>query len=210
MDGEWSAIERVDAADLAPWVRQRAGASRRFLMGLAGPPGCGKSTVAAQLSAELDAPVAPMDGYHLPNTVLDERGWREVKGAPHTFDVDAFVSMLQSLRSGADVWLPDFDRTIDDPRPERHHIAGAAPIVIVEGNYLLLADPPWHRVADLLDAVGYIDVDDDVRVRRLIDRHIEFGKSPDDARAFVHESDERNAALVVAARARADVAVVAG
>ena len=133
-----------------------------------------------------------------------------MKGAPHTFDVDAFVSMLRTLRDGADASLPGFDRTIDDPRPGRHHIAGDAPIVIVEGNYLLLAEPPWGAVAGLLDAVGFVDVDNAVRVQRLIDRHVEFGKSPAAARAFVYESDEHNAALVIAARGHADLDIAVG
>ena len=200
--------ERVDVGDLPARIRSRAGGRDRFLVGLVGPPGCGKSTVAAAMSVELGAPIAPMDGYHLPNEVLDERGHRDVKGAPHTFDVDAFVAMLHTLRDGNDVWLPDFDRTVDEPRPDRIYIPAGAPIVIIEGNYLLLSERPWDEVADLLDVVGYIDVDPHVRIQRLIDRHVEFGKTPDEARLFVHASDERNAALIEAARHRADIDIV--
>ena len=175
-----------------------------MLVGLVGPPGAGKSTVAAQLSAGLGAPIAPMDGYHLSNAVLDDRGLRGVKGAPDTFDVDAFVSMLRSLRGGSDVWLPDFDRTVDEPRPDQILIPADAPIVIVEGNYLLV----WEAVADLLDLVAYIDVDPAVRVQRLIDRHVEFGKSREDAAAFVNESDERNTVVIESQRHRADLSIV--
>lgn len=202
-----SSTDRLATADLAAWIRSRRSSVTRFVFGLAGPPGCGKSTVAASLALELDAPIAPMDGYHLPNAVLDGRGLRSKKGAPDTFDVEAFVAMLDALRRPGDVWLPDFDRTVDEPRPGRVHIPADAPIVIVEGNYLLLPQAPWNMVAERLDAIGYIDIDQDTRVRRLIDRHVEFGRSPADAAAFVQGSDEHNAALVLATRDRADVVI---
>lgn len=193
----------IGASELATWIRARGESTVRLLVGLVGPPGCGKSTLSAALSEELDAPVAPMDGYHLPNSVLDERGLRDVKGAPHTFDVEAFVAMLRALRDGQDAWLPDFDRSVDEPRANRLHIPGSAPVVLVEGNYLLV----WPQVPELLDAVAYIDVGSDVRVQRLIDRHVEFGKTPEAAHRFVHESDERNAAIVESGRHRADLLI---
>lgn len=197
-------MTRIGAADLAEWIRARAIPGHRLIVGLAGPPGSGKSTLAGHASGDLAAPVVPMDGYHLPNSELDRRGLREVKGAPETFDVDAFVAMLRSLRHGRDVSIPDFDRTIDEPRPDRIVVPGESDIVLVEGNYLLV----WERVADLLDVVAHLEVPRHVRVRRLVDRHVEFGKTPAEARAFVERSDERNASLVEAAGARADLVVV--
>jgi len=197
-------MERVGVDDFEARIRAAARGNSRLLVGLVGPPGAGKSTVAAQVSAGLGASIAPMDGYHLSNAVLDDRGLRGVKGAPDTFDVDAFVSMLRSLRGGSDVWLPDFDRTVDEPRPGQILIPADAPIVIVEGNYLLV----WEAVADLLDLVAYIDVDPAVRVQRLIDRHVEFGKSREDAAAFVNESDERNTVVIESQRHRADLSIV--
>ncbi len=198
-------MTKVEAANLARWVTAQAAGRQRWVVGLAGPPGSGKSTLAARLSAELDAPIAPMDGYHLPNSVLDQRGVRSVKGSPNTFDVDAFTSMLAALRMPNDVVLPDFDRDIDEPRPDRIRVPGDAPIVIVEGNYLLV----WPEVADLIDMIGYVVVPRGLRVQRLIARHVEFGKSPSAAREFVHDSDERNAELIEAARSLADFEVLA-
>ena len=200
---------RVEAADLAHWIRRRAVSQDRFLFGLAGAPGSGKSTLAAQLASALDAVVVPMDGFHLPNRVLDERGLRSVKGAPQTFAAAEFVDAVRRLRVGEhDVALPAFDRELDEPVADRVVVPAAQRVVIVEGNYLLQQTEPWVQLAALFDATGHIEVDRDRRVSRLVARHVAFGKSPTEAAAFVEQSDEVNARLVEAAAHRADVRVV--
>ena len=196
-------MEHLDVDGFVDWIRERAADRSRLLVGLVGPPGAGKSTITERIATELSAAVAPMDGYHLPNSVLHERGLRDVKGAPDTFDVDAFAEMLRTLREGRDILLPDFDRTIDEPRPDRILVPADVDVVIVEGNYLLT----WRGVAELLDEVAYIDVDTGTRVGRLIDRHVEFGKTRAEAEAWVHGSDERNTMVIEATRDRADVIV---
>lgn len=200
--------DQIEVDDLAEWARRSHVEPARLIVGIWGPPGSGKSTIASRVATEIDAAVVPMDGFHLPNAVLDARGWRAVKGAPHTFDADAFVDAIRLLRADeADVSLPSFDRVIDEPVAEAVAIRRSARRLVVEGNYLLLDDPPWAELSDLFDATAYIDLDDDVRVGRLVARHIEFGKSPDEAREFVERSDERNAGLVAASRGRTDVVV---
>ena len=181
-----------------------------MLIGITGQPGAGKSTIAVHLGARLAAPVVPMDGFHLRNEQLDARDLRRMKGAPRTFDALAFVELLESLRSAAcDLLAPTFDRSLDEPVAHAIAVPRDAPVVIVEGNYLLLDEAPWHRVQPLLDLTAWVDLDPEIRVERLIDRHVRHGRSRDDAVRFVHRSDEANAALVARTRQRADVVVTA-
>ena len=197
---------RMTAGSLVQWIRRDAAESERYLFGIAGPPGSGKSTIASTLSQELGAPIAPMDGFHLPNQTLDELGLRGVKGAPETFAAHEFADAIRKLRSATeDVLIPDFDRIEDEPRPDRIRLRSSDNIIIVEGNYLLLDRAPWSTLRDCLDAVGYVDIDPQVRIARLIARHVQFGKTPDAAEAFVHESDERNTEVIEATRHRADL-----
>jgi pantothenate kinase len=197
----------VPAAELAGWISERSAGSQRWVFGLAGPPGCGKSTIAARVSAVLGAPVVPMDGFHLANHVLDRLGLREVKGSPQTFDAQGFVDLVGRMRTSTAVTAPVFDRELDEPQPDRVSVAVSDRFVIVEGNYLLLDDEPWARLRNDLDAVAYVDVPTELRRRRLIARHIAFGKQPDEAEEFVVRSDERNTALVEACRHRAHLFV---
>jgi pantothenate kinase len=184
-----------------------AGGGRR-LVGLVGPPGAGKSTVAEMLQAAFPdiAQVVPMDGFHLANVELERLGRRGRKGAPDTFDAAGYLALLRRLRAqGADerVYAPEFRREIEEP------IAGAIPVlpqtrlVIAEGNYLLLDDGPWREIAGLLDDSWYVEVDDALRRERLAQRHERFGRSRAEAEAWVAGTDEPNARLIAASRGRA-------
>ncbi len=203
-----SETETVLEGDVASWIRDRAAPVDRYLFGIAGPPGSGKSTLATRLGAELDAPVVPMDGFHLRNSELGRRGRLGVKGAPETFAAADFVALVRSLREPhRSVSCPVFDRTIDEPIPDRIRVCADDVVVIVEGNYLLLDRSPWEPLVSLLDATAYLDVPAEVRLQRLVDRHVAFGKSRQEATAFVHRSDTANAALVEASRSRADLVI---
>lgn len=178
-------------------------AGRRILIGIAGAPGAGKSTFAGRLAAETAGTVLPMDGFHLPQARLVELGRRDRMGAPDTFDVAGFVALLHALRTGDPVDAPGFDRTVEEPVPGAIRIEPAQRILIIEGNYLL----HWSQVAPLLDATIFVHVDEAMRHERLIARHIAFGKTPEEARAWALGPDQRNAELIASGAARADLAL---
>ena len=186
----------------------------RYLLGIAGPPGSGKSTLAAQVVAALgdQAALLPMDGFHLPQARLRELGRRDRMGAPDTFDVDAFVATLRSAHnSGNLVTAPGFDREIEEPVPDAIRILPElCTTVVVEGNYLLHDADGWERVAPLLDATLYIDLDPGIRLQRLVARHERFGKSHDDAIAWATGPDEANARIIEARAGRADARIRLG
>jgi pantothenate kinase len=179
---------------------------RRRLVGIAGAPGAGKSTIADALATRIPSSVLlPMDGYHYPQARLVELGRRDRMGAPDTFDVDAFVEMLEAVRfSGEEVLARGFDRTIEEPVADSIRISPEKRTIIVEGNYLLCDNGGWERVAPLLDTTFFVTIADEVRHERLIERHVRFGKTPEDARAWALGPDEVNARVITASAPRAD------
>jgi pantothenate kinase len=187
-----------------------AGGDRRIL-GIAGAPGGGKSTLAAAVVRALGpdtARLVGMDGFHLAQAELERLGRANRKGAPDTFDASGFAALLRRLRtSDAVVYAPEFRREIEEPVACAVPVPREVPLVVIEGNYLLVADGEWGAVRDLLDEAWFVEGDDDRRREWLIARHIAFGKAPDHAREWVLRSDERNAELVASTRDRADLVV---
>jgi pantothenate kinase len=193
----------------------------RAVLGIAGGPGAGKTTLAERLVQALSASPpdglapdwvahVPMDGYHLADVELARLGRLERKGAPDTFDADGYAALLARLRTdtGVVVYAPAFDRTLEQP------VAGSIPVppsvrlVITEGNYLLLDQGGWAGVRRHLDEVWYCDLTPAERRRRLVQRHIAFGKGEQHAVRWVAEVDEPNAQLIEATRGRADLVVL--
>lgn len=197
------AIERVSALLDSP---------HRFILGIVGKPGVGKSTftqyLGNQLASELVA-ILPMDGFHMSNEKLIELGRRDRKGAPDTFDVDDFAKSLADVRDGqgSDVRFPIFERAIEASIPDAGVIPAGAKLVVVEGNYLLHDDFGWEKVRQYLDETWFLDVDDELRMQRLIARHIQFGKTPEAANKWSRGTDETNARLIEQSRTRATFTV---
>ncbi len=182
---------------------------RRILLGIAGAPGSGKSTLAERLVTALgaDAVLVPMDGFHLADDELERLGRGHRKGDPDTFDADGFLALLRRIRDGGPgpVYAPRFDRNLEAAVAGSIRVDPAVRLVVTEGNYLLLDEPPWDAVRPLLDEVWFLRLDDDERVERLLRRHVAHGRSPEAAREWVLRSDEANAALVMRDEGRADV-----
>jgi pantothenate kinase len=212
-------------ADLSPLLDRLARLvgqprDRRVVIGVAGAPGAGKTTLvlallrAAAADPRLAGRVAhvPMDGFHLPNATLDRLGRRDRKGAPDTFDVEAYAAVLAGLREvpRRPVAAPSFDHAVGEPVADDLRVPVEADVVVSEGNYLLLPDGGWPAVRAQLDECWYCAPDVALRRRRLIARHVEAGRSLEDATAWVDRSDEANARLVEAAAAAADLVLVDG
>ncbi|MFB0620201.1 nucleoside/nucleotide kinase family protein [Streptomyces sp. AGS-58] len=189
----------------------------RALLGIAGSPGAGKTTLAARLVDALNgggppwAVHVPMDGFHLADAELDRLGRRDRKGAPDTFDPAGYAALLRRLReeTGEVVYAPAFERVLEQPLAGAIPVPPAARLVVTEGNYLLVREGAWGRVRACLDEVWFCETDEDERVRRLIARHEEFGKDHAAAVAWVRGTDQRNADLVAATRERADLVLPA-
>lgn len=183
----------------------------RRLLGLCGAPGSGKSTLAAALKKACgnQAVVVPMDGFHLAQIELERLQRTARKGAPDTFDAAGYIALLRRLKAqsaGEIVYAPAFCREIEEP------VAGAipafpqTPLVITEGNYLLL-DGPWASVRAELDECWFVDTDEDKRVAWLLARHVRYGRSVEVARAWIESTDAPNARLIQATRDKADLLV---
>jgi pantothenate kinase len=206
----------VTLSDLAVRARSLVRPGHRAVLGIAGLPGAGKTTFAEQLVEALRAAgpadwVAhvPMDGYHLADAELDRLGRRDRKGAPDTFDAAGYAALLRRLREDSDevVYAPAFQRDLEQPIAGSVPVFPAARLVVTEGNYLLLGSCDWVRVREQLDEVWFVDLEESERVRRLVARHERFGKSHDEAVAWVRDVDQRNADLILATRERADLVV---
>ncbi len=184
---------------------------RRRLLGITGAPGAGKSTLCAALVAGLGERVAlvGMDGFHFANQELHRLQRRDRKGAPDTFDVDGYVALLQRLRTppGHPVYAPVFDRGLEESIGSAVPVAPDTPLVLTEGNYLLLQEHGWAGVRPCLDEVWYLEVPPDVREERLVRRRRSFGHEPSAAAEWVRTVDGRNGRIVETSRSLADLVV---
>ncbi|MFJ8885472.1 nucleoside/nucleotide kinase family protein [Streptomyces sp. NPDC102402] len=208
-------MDTSELAALTDRARSLAAGGHRRVLGIAGAPGAGKSTLAARITEALEgrAVLVSMDGFHLAGAELERLGRADRKGAPDTFDAAGYAALLRRLRhpEGPDpVYAPAFDRALEEPVAGSVCVPPDVPLVVTEGNYLLLDEGPWAPVRGLLDEVWFLDTDPELRLSRLVDRHVRFGKPRPYAERFAAGSDERNARLVERHRGRADLVVRLG
>lgn len=204
-------IDRLAADVLDASTKRTRGV--RYFLGITGNPASGKSTLAHGLATAVNrivdadiAVVVPMDGFHLPNEVLHERGLYPLKGIPATFDAEGFVLLLKRLheRPYQTVGAPSFDHARHDPVYGEIIIRPYHRLIVVEGNYLLNAEPPWDQVRPLLDQVWHVDAPRGVITQRLLERHMGAGRSREDAEEKIASTDIPNAEIIEGARLRAD------
>lgn len=181
----------------------------RQILGITGAPGTGKSTFARSLADALGikrSVVVPMDGFHLANEIIKGTPLRDRKGAIDTFDVGGYVSLLQRLRARDEptVYVPSYRRGLEEPIAASIAVPHAIDLVITEGNYLLSTAPGWDRIRSLVDEIWFIDTARELRVERLIERHVAFGMTREAATAWATGPDEANARYIESTRYRAD------
>ncbi|MFC3501210.1 nucleoside/nucleotide kinase family protein [Micromonospora krabiensis] len=205
------AAQMLSVEELVERARALAEAGPRQLLGIAGAPGAGKSTLAQRIVAEVgpSARLVPMDGFHLAQVELHRLGRTGRKGAADTFDANGFVSLLRRLHrlEPTSVYAPAFRRDLEEPIAGAIEVPPEVRLVVTEGNYLLLTETPWDEVRSLLHEAWFLDLDAELRVRRLTARHEAYGRTPAEARAWALGSDETNATLVAGTAGRADLVV---
>lgn len=186
----------------------------RKILGLVGKPGSGKSTLAKLLAERLGAKarIVPMDGYHLSNHVLRELGRADRKGAVDTFDALGYTMLLKRIRHEANavIYYPVFHREIEESIAAEGVVSPDVELVITEGNYLLHPNDSWGGVRELLDESWYVDVDDTIRIERLVQRRLGYGNTREEAIHWSTGSDEVNARVIGATQPFADASIQIG
>ncbi|KAI3526660.1 hypothetical protein L1887_05920 [Cichorium endivia] len=218
------------AERLVPTAASGTNTSATHIVGLAGPPGAGKTTIASEVAKRVNklwpqkscafdqqveppqiAVVLPMDGFHLYRHQLDSmenpKEAHARRGAPWTFNPELFLKCLKTLREQGSVYAPSFDHGVGDPIEDDIFINVQHKVVIVEGNYLLLEEGTWKEVSSMLDEKWFVDVDIDVAMERVLKRHISTGNTPEKAKQRINYNDRPNAELVFKSKKNADLVI---
>ncbi|EEF41398.1 putative uridine kinase C227.14 [Ricinus communis] len=218
------------AERILPAAAAASNPNLKHIVGLAGPPGAGKSTIASEVVRRVNkiwpqkassfdsqvkppdvAAVLPMDGFHLYRSQLDAMENPDEaharRGAPWTFSPTLLLECLKKLRNEGSVYAPSFDHGVGDPVEDDIFVSLQHKVIIVEGNYLLLGEGAWKDISSMFDEKWYIDVDIDTAMERVLKRHISTGKPPDVAKWRIDYNDRPNAELIIKSRKNADLII---
>ena len=181
----------------------------RIIVGIVGKPGSGKSTLVKKIGKQYKVAslaIVPMDGYHLSNAILKKLQLRDRKGAPETFDALGFTALITRIKTEIenDIFYPIFHREIEESIANEGVVIAGTKLIVVEGNYLLHDKNNWHGVAPTLDESWYVDINEGKRINRLVARHMKFGKSEEEARAWARGTDQVNAEIIGQSMKHAD------
>ncbi|MFJ3490023.1 nucleoside/nucleotide kinase family protein [Leifsonia aquatica] len=202
--------------DLARRALALAPEDSRVILGIAGSPGSGKTTLARAVTERVNglagdgvAVHVPMDGFHLANASIDALGRRDRKGAIDTFDAWGYVGLLQRLLAERDhvVFAPAFERSVDEPVAGSIAVGPETRLVVTEGNYLLVDAEPWSGIPSILAESWFVATPAPEREARLVDRHTRHGRKPEAALAWARDVDGANASIIEPTRDRATLVV---